>query len=249
LPIDYDEKERNAWIEIHLACVDDHYDKFVKQLQQSKAGWAIGTGIMDLTFKVASSLTQSAGVKANYAAAGTLLTGSYGVIDKEAFLEKTVSALTAAMDAKRAKAFEPILRGMQGDRTNYPLSVAFRDLLAYQRAGSLIAGLSFVEAAAEKQVDLSKAEIEKIQGISPLTPEQRIFSGCLSDLLLSLKELDRDAILNAITPINTSFRSKNFSTAELVEQISKTYRLPPNPAFDKKFSDQLKAAGIDVNCN
>jgi len=249
VPMNYSAIQRNNWIEIYLACVDDYYDNFVKQLQQSKAGLAIGTGIMDLTFKVASSLTPSAGVKANYAAAGALLTGSYGVIDKEAFMEKTVSALTLAMDAKRAVAFVPIFRGMQGDRIEYPLSVAFRDLLAYQRAGSLVAGLSFVVAAADKQVDKSNEAIKNIQDINPLTPEQRVFSSCLSDLLLNLKDADREAILNAIDPIDKSFRPKSLAIDKLVQAISEAYRLPVNPNFDKKFAGHLKAAGIKVQCN
>lgn len=249
LPSNYDQVQRNFWIEVYLVCVDDQYDKFIEQLQQTKTQWAIGSGILDLTFKVASSLTPSAGVKANYAAAGTLLTGSYTVIDKEAFMEKTVSALTAAMDAKRKDALLPIFRGMQQAPTQYPVAVAFRDLLAYQRAGSLVAGLAFVETAAEKDVMESDKEIEDIQAIRSLSPIQRKRSECLSTVLNGLKASQRDSLLRAIRSLDSSFAASKEPIEKLLELVQTKHRFNNQAAFDEEFANLLEVAGIPVNCN
>ncbi len=232
----YSDVERNAWIEQHLIFVDRAYAQFVAGLQASRTGWGLGAGILDLAFGVASSLTPSAGVKANYAAASTLLTGSYAVITKEAFIEKTVSALVSAMDARRKAAVVQIRRGMLLDERAYTASAAHADLLEYQRASSLVGGLSFIETAAQKDIEKSVADIGE------LTPEGRVLRVCVKDLLFGLKEQDHAKFLAAIRVIDPKFKDEA-STADLAQAFNET-RLALDAAYDTRVLDALRAAGL-----
>lgn len=232
--------DRNEWIEKNLIAVDTAYDTFVVGLQKSRAGWGIGAGILDLAFGVASSLTPSAGVKANYAAASTLLTGSYAVINKEAFYEKTVNALVAAMDARRKDALVPLRKGMQLQLLAYPLSEAHEDMRAYQRASSLVGGLSFIETAAENKISEAEKAIEKLRPLNSV--EDRMLRACVTDVLQSLSEAEHGTLLNVMKSIHGDFEDHP-TVGELLSAVSNT-RFNPDPAYDRKLLAALDSAGL-----
>lgn len=249
----YTKKQRNAWIETSIICVDDTYNKLATALQRNKAAWAIAGGILDLGLNVASSLTPSAGVKANYAAASTLLTGSRDIIDKEAFLKQTVAALTAAMNAKRKEVLVHILRGMQAETEEYPLAIAYGDLLAYQRAGSFLGGLSFVETASQEQLEDSIADIEDIAEVEEMSEAAIVIRGCLTKFLQKMPETEHTKLFASIQAIDSKFKDTG-TIAELVRAIIETKRDPKYQRgdaiekFDKELIVQLTKAGINVTC-
>lgn len=239
----YSSEERNAWIEANLISVNKDYNAFVTNLQQNRAGWAIGTGILDLTFDVASSLTPSAGVKANYAAASALLTGSYAVIDKEAFLEKTVSALVSAMNARRKEALVAILAGMRLSTDQYPLAVAHEDLLEYQRSGSLLSGLSFVESASkEKEEDAADA----IKTATALNTSERSLRRCITLAVQAVPDAKKDQLKTAAGALDPTALGK--STLSEIRNVISSFRLNPDPSQDRQFHAELKKQNLIGDC-
>ncbi|NOT87456.1 MAG: hypothetical protein HOP03_04655 [Lysobacter sp.] len=247
----HDTKERNAWINNAMTCINDNHHEFVRELRRSEAGWGIATGITTLALGIASSLTPSSGVKANYAAASLLITGSDEVINKEAFLEQTVTALIAAMDANRKKALVPIIRGMSASVDLYPIGLAHEDLLAYQRAGSLMAGLTFVSANAQTSIEESNTELAKLRENVPLTDAETKRRECLTMVLEAIKiahkETDQPRLYAAYRNVHPSAVNLA-SVSDLVEEIKIKHRFHDDKAFDEALIEQLKKQGFTVPC-
>lgn len=238
---DYSVEVRDQWIESNLISIDGLYDDFVTELQKSRNGWSIGAGILDIAFGVASSLTPSAGVKANYAAASTLLTGSYAVINKEVFYEKTVSALVAAMDARRKSVLLQIRTGMQQDKKTYPISAAHEHIRAYQRASSLIGGLSFVEAAASESIKNDESDIAELR---PLTDAaDRVVRECVTKVLNRLTESEHAKLFSAIRRVDDQMPD-GANVSDLLSSIKMDRAIRDDPNHDKKLLQSLSDEGL-----
>lgn len=244
---EYSKAQRNGWIDSALTCINQTYAVFVANLRKSETAWGIGTGIADLVFKVASSLTPSAGVKANYAAASLLITGTDTIITKEAFLEQTVAALTAAMDANRKKALVPIVAGMQADVSAYSIGLAHEQLLAYQRAGSFIEGLKFVTTIAQANEDLSTQQITDIPLVKAMNAAQTAKRDCLIAVLQGIPQADQAKLFAAYQVIEPG--AVNRSTAsQLAAEIALKQYLAHDEAFDNRLIAELKNQKLSVPC-
>ncbi|MGA7436686.1 MAG: hypothetical protein WBW32_00995 [Luteibacter sp.] len=107
-----DPNKLNPVIKRRLMIIDQAYQNYVTGLRQEKTRSDFITGISAIAIGVAGTLTESAGVKTNYAAAGTLLAGGTVLASKTLYYEQTVLALVAAMDASRADVRLKILTSM-----------------------------------------------------------------------------------------------------------------------------------------
>ncbi|QWP76683.1 hypothetical protein J5226_24420 [Lysobacter sp. K5869] len=208
----YTMESRNAWIESMLIKIDADYFGVERKLQDKRTRLNIGASTAALLFNVASSLTGSAGVKANYVAANSLATGTQNIVTKEEFHDQTVATLVAAMRARREQAFATIRIGMTKPTGEYLLAEAHRDLLAYEAAGSLQQGMKFVVEVTEKQaaqaVDQSKQDIAEAVAY---TEEERQLTYCVS---MSLDALT-DAQLPALRELATKFKANADANAKL----------------------------------
>jgi hypothetical protein len=243
----YTKAQRNGWIDGALSCINETYDRFVTELRRSETAWGISTGIADLVFKVASSLTPSAGVKANYTAASLLVTGTDEIINKEAFLEQTVAALTAAMDANRKKALVPIITGMQGDVSAYPIGLAYEQLLAYQRAGSFIEGLKFVTANAREEEDASTRAISEIPENKALSKARTASRACLTAVLQGTAPANQGKLFAAYRQVQPD-ATNPASVGQLVADITMKHRFEDDEAFDEGLSAAMRNQGLTVPC-
>ena len=183
----YDQHKRNDWIEYNLIRIDSVYYDYERSLQNVRTQWSVGSAASALLLNVASSLTNSAGVKANYVAANSVATGLNQVSNQAQFFEQSVSSLVSAMRAQRAKAFVAIRTGMTKPEGEYTLSDAHRDLLEYERAGTLTQGMTFLTEATKdasaETVDAAKTEImEAIE----FSEDQRQHAFCVTQSLFGL---------------------------------------------------------------
>lgn len=245
--VGYTRQERNAWIETTMGCITDNYNTMIADLKRSEVGRGIASGILNLVFGVSSSLTSSAGVKANYAAASLLVTGTNEVIDKEAFGKQTVNALISAMNANRAKAMVPIIHGMSADVDQYPASLAQEHLYTLQRAGSLMEGLQFVAANAQRVVDKSQDDIANIPLNKAISETEAARRGCLTVVLQQLTDNQKGQLERAYEAIvNGGLKAETID--ELNSHIAFNHRLNHDAQFDNQLIAELKKQGINIPC-
>jgi hypothetical protein len=98
-----------------------------------------------------------AGTKEALAAAATGIIGATGHIDKNLFYERTMPALLAQMEARRAAAMLKIAQGLAREDSDYPLALAIVDLNDYKDAGSIPGAVAGVgESAGIKRLEVEK---------------------------------------------------------------------------------------------
>lgn len=215
----YDQTSRNRWIEFNLIRIDEEYFAFEKRLQTDKTQWNVGASTAALLFNVASSLTGSAGVKANYVAANTLAVGANQIVSKEAFLEQTVSTLVVAMEGRRADTRKRVRIGMSRPIGEYTISDAYYDLLEYDNAGTLTQGMGFVTEAtkkeSEKQVQDANNEVRRAVLYSE---DERQLSFCISESL-DFRPIDAAALGKVLDQVKVEYKP-GVDVDALVEALS-----------------------------
>lgn len=228
LVANYGKAERNAWIEANLVRIDAAYYASEKRLQDKRTRLNITTSTAALIFNIASSLTPSAGVKANYVAANSLATGAATIADREQFLEQTVATLISAMRARREQAFAVVRVGMTKEKDEYLLSDAHRDLLAYSAAGTLQQGMKFVVETTEKQADETVKEAkDKVAKAVEYTEEERQLTNCISRSL-ETREVEELPMLREAALAHGVQISGRESLSDTVNKISDSmFNRPP----------------------
>lgn len=220
------EAKRNAYLSREIIEIDQQYDKFVRALYQNRTRTDLGTALLQLFLGVAGTLTDSTGVHKNYAAGSALVTGSNVAIDKNVFLDKTVSAIISSMDAQRGRALVRLRQGMGRPISEYPIVAAQADLYAYQRAGSMLGGLSFIE---ERSQEDAQASASTLRRISVLTPSQATDKLCVSkslDALLNDGKQDQTALRAVAAAVGIKGAEAMDETA-LVNAIGDVYADDP----------------------
>ena len=201
----YSKDDRNRWIEFNLIRIDGQYAIYEARLRALRTKWNVGTSTAALLFNVASSLTDSAGVKANYVAANTLAVGANQIVSKEEFLEQTVNTLVTGMQGRRAEMRKRVRIGMTRSPEEYTVSDAYTDLQAYDSAGSLTQGMNFVTDATKKETDdqvkQADAEVKKALIFSE---EEKQLAFCISDSL-EHRPLDAVALAKVLDALEVKY--------------------------------------------
>lgn len=235
----YDQNARNAWIEFNLIQVDSAYYAYERNLQAARSRWNLSTATSALLFNIASSLTPSAGVKANYVAANSLATGANAIVSREEFFEQTVNSLVAAMRARRAEARKVIRIGMSRPVAEYGLSDAYQQLLEYENAGTVTQGMSFVVAATEtaskEKVEEARQEIARAVVYSE---EEQQLSYCVSESL-DIGPATRTSLGQLLASLGVQVDA-NASRDAMVKALSTARRNAP-PTFERTLFDLMQA--------
>lgn len=166
--------QRNQLLQRRLIMIDAAYVEFISTLRRQKTVTDLATSLAGLAIGVAGTLADGVAAKTNYAAAGTLLTGGAAVVDQTLYYEQTVIALVAAMDANRAAVRANILRSMNQDLANYAADDAYADLQTYERAGTLLAAIAYVQSTAKQAKDVSDGEIRDIVALTPVQYDAKV---------------------------------------------------------------------------
>lgn len=143
-----DEPTRNRLLRRLLSDMDVRYLAFSDGVTSGKSRFEFGKNLLTLSASVASSLTPSAGVKANYAALTTLLNGGGAQVDSNFLFSQTSLALVSTMDERRAVILGEIRTSMRQPIEDYPGQTAFGDAIRYFRAGTLASAAQELQKAA-----------------------------------------------------------------------------------------------------
>lgn len=148
------EIDRNKMAHLLLALVDTEYRDFTQKFVYEKQHVQASTNFLRLLMTTAGGLTKSLGVKDNYLAGASLLSGGDAIFDNEYLFKETARALAAQMDASRAKMRTDIDLKLRLPYADYPGPSVLADIQAYYRAGTIAQAVTDTQKqAAAKQND------------------------------------------------------------------------------------------------
>lgn len=132
---------RDAVIDAYVSVADARYADFKVALNRETVGINLGTDITALGLTAAGAIAKNAASSLSAVATGVIGTGA--AFNKDAYYQKTLPALYAAMDTARKQVLIQIRNSQQkGDETTYPLGPALADLKNYEDAGSIEAAIA-----------------------------------------------------------------------------------------------------------
>lgn len=236
-----DEKCVNKVVSQRLMLIDQRYIDYVQSLRREKTKVDFAAGIAGLAVGLAGTLSDSTAAKTNYAAAGTLISGSDAVANQVLYFEQTVIALIAAMDANRAGVRLALKQRMNGGKAS--VEDIYADLLAYERAGTLLGAITFVQASAESSRAVSETTLKEIY---PLTPAQLSQKTCITNSLVPGVSLDAAKLRAASKAI--ALNPAADASAEDLRLALRQFNRDANPAQVKQLFEALKAQGLLGSC-
>ncbi|WP_313919372.1 hypothetical protein [Tahibacter sp.] len=241
--------KRNDVLGPRLVLIDQVYETYVSNLRRDKAIMDLATGLAGLAIGVAGTLTDGVTAKTNYAAAGTLLSGGVAIVDQTLFYEQTVLALVAAMDASRAQVRLTIETGMTKDLDTYPGRDAFRDLQAYERAGTLLAAISYVSATSRGIQSDAEADLKNVRDIVKLSPQQIDLKACSTRSLFTANpKRTAPALLKAAQALGVTVDDADKSDADKIAAQLRALNRDADPAGVAKINKALADAGVLNDC-
>lgn len=131
---------RNRIIHELLAIADSHYYAFKSSLLTGRAGGDTAMDITELALSTATTLVGGVTAKGNLGAASTLLKGSRTSIDKNFFVQQTLSSIINGIEDKRQTDLLSIEKKLRTSTDDYPLTQGLSDVELYQSRASLIDG-------------------------------------------------------------------------------------------------------------
>lgn len=237
---------RNQVLQRRLIMIDAAYVEFISTLRRQKTMTDLATSLAGLAIGVAGTLTDSVGAKTNYAAAGTLLTGGAAVVDQTLYYEQTVIALVAAMDANRAAVRVTILKGMNQDLADYSADDAYADLQTYERAGTLLAAIGYVQATAKQAKDASDEDIRDIVALTPAQYDAKVCN--TRSLFKSNPKRTAANLMSAAGTLGLSVASADQNDANAIAaQISQLNRDADTDDIGR-IAAALSSAGVLIDC-
>ncbi|TDR37870.1 hypothetical protein DFR29_12344 [Tahibacter aquaticus] len=240
-------EQRNALLDRRLMMIDQAYVTYINGLREEKTLTDLATGLAGLALGVAGTLTDGVAAKTNYAAAGTLLAGGSAIVDQTLYYEQTVLALVSAMDANRATVRLTIVRGMNQDMAEYTASDAYADLIAYERAGSLLAAIGYVQATAKEAQQLSEGQI---RDIIPLPPGVRGSKACSTrSLFASNAKRTAANLLTAAAALKIDVPADEKTDADKIAERIRQLNRDATPEGVASINAALARAGVLVDCS
>lgn len=248
LAVDTD-AERNDVLARRLVLIDQVYEVYISDLRRDKAVMDLATGLAGLAIGVAGTLTDGVTAKTNYAAAGTLLSGGVAIVDQTLFYEQTVLALVSAMDANRAQVRLSIEKSMAKSIVEYPGRNAFRDLQAYERAGTLLAAIAYVGATASGIQSDAEAELKNVRDIVKLTPQQIDLKACSTRSLFAANpKRTAPALLQVAEALGVDVPDADKSDATKIAAQLRSWNRDTDAAGVARLNKALADAGVLIDC-
>jgi hypothetical protein len=176
-------------------------------------------------------------------------------VDKDLFYQKTMPAILAQMQARRAEMVAQITTGLGRSTTAYPLSQAIVDLGAYENAGSIPGAINgIVTDAGKKTADaemsvkfnrdanfvlgLETAELVQTR-LTMLSPAQALAVANAMEAHLAMRGTSIKTYVSTIDPANSRLRDGPIAKGVLpLWQI----RDDRDAASIKQWSDAIDAA-------
>lgn len=221
--------------------IDQRYAEFVQRLRQEKTRVDFAAGIAGLAVGLAGTLADSVAAKTHYAAAGTLISGSDAVANQVLYYEQTVIALIAAMDANRAGARLALKQLINGGSAG--VDDLYAALLTYERAGTLLGAITFVQAKSEDARDVSERQLRQIY---PLTAVQLDQKTCITNSLLPGANLDVAKLTATSKAVGLNLAAN--ASADEMRLALRQFNRDANPTQVGQLFAALKAQGLLGTC-
>jgi hypothetical protein len=231
-----DDTARNKIMNRAVAVIDLYFFDFARQLSANRQdGNALAEGSI-LGLNVAGTLTKGLTAKTNLAAAGALIAGGSGIIDKNYFYEKTVPALVSMMEAGRIAKLSKIQEAQNLDIAAYNGSRALADLEEYFAAGTVSQAIALVVAKSEDTKQ--EALINKLQ---PIGADQKVRRKSIAAAISKMTDITKGnaALANLGLP-------RQESIADVQMSLSMALR-PTTSANIKRVEDALVINGLLTN--
>jgi hypothetical protein len=239
------EQSRNKFIASRLVITNIEYLKYIKSMSAESAQVHSATDILVLTLDIAATAFSAASTKTVLTALSSTAGGVRLAIDKNAYFEKTMSALIASMNAQRKEILTRIIRGTGMDLNGYPFEQAYADINDYYLAGTLQGALSSIQteagnkeakASSELQVEMRKRDkgfvsqaaqerVDKLLGELDKLDDAAVFSLAKAP---PVKSPDVDKVIALRDPQNLRLKDRAAALSVLKMQVSLSQRDEPS---------------------
>ena len=146
---------RDQIVLARMYAIDIFYSEYEARLTRERQNVGFFTTVASLALTGSATALSSNTTKTVLTAVATGLTGTKEAYDKEVLIEKTIAILQQQMRTRRKEVKVSILERLSLDTTAYPLELAFTDIEAYYRAGTITGAL--IDVAEETGARLAQA--------------------------------------------------------------------------------------------
>jgi len=153
---------RNKFVASRLFMTNLEYLKFIKGMSANETQINSASDILVLSLDIASVAFTPVGTKTLLSSISAITGGSRLSINKNAYPEKTMSALIAAMNAERKEVLKRIIRGTKQDLNNYTFEQALSDLNDYYLAGTFYGALTAIQRDASVKEHEADTDIQRM---------------------------------------------------------------------------------------
>jgi len=153
---------RNKFIASRLFTTNIEYLKFIKGLSSNETQINSAADIMVMSLDIASTAFTPVKTKTILSSLSAITGGTRLSIDKNAYSEKTMSAVVAAMNAQRKEVLKRIIRGTKLDLNQYTFEQALSDINDYYMAGTFFGALTAIQRDASVKEHQLDTEIQNL---------------------------------------------------------------------------------------
>jgi hypothetical protein len=172
------ETYRDYVIDFYLIDIDNGYRRFKAALINEDRDTAFAGDLAVLALASFTALANTASAADDLATLTALATGTNAAIDKRLFFDRTIPAVLAAIDARRAKIKAEITVRRRMPMEQYTLGEAIADLTRLADAGNLYVGLDKITAEASAAKEDAEARLQAIvEGCSEATADSAKLNG------------------------------------------------------------------------
>lgn len=232
---------RDVVIDAHIQASNLRFRDFKQELSSQGTGFGIAADWAVLGLSAAGAVA-SGGITNALSAASAGLVGARASVNKEAYYDKTLPALIAAMEANR-KAMLLQIRTAQknNDESGYSLSAAIGDLILYEDAGSLQSAVGQITTSATNQSTATDKEIATLFQAVPVTAATQAKKMKPINYVFSLdltKPEGRDTLRKIAEAIGA--KQDEDPKAELKNVVVKLDQLSPDETSADALAEKLK---------
>jgi hypothetical protein len=153
---------RNEYLSTRVVIINIEYLKYIKTLSAEESQIHSATDILQLTLELAAAGFNPAATKTVLTSLAALTGGVRLSIDKNAYFQKTMSALISAMNAQRKEVLLRIIKGSSTNLAGYPFHQAMSDINDYYLAGTIPGALSSIQKDSGTKEDNANRKINLI---------------------------------------------------------------------------------------
>lgn len=132
---------RNEYVLAQIYAIDVNYGVYEADLTREMQSVGFASTVANIGLTTVATQISSTATKNILTATASALTGAKAAYDKDILIARTIQIIQSQMRASRAKVASKIYSNLSRSSDEYPLMMAWIDLQAYFKAGTLTDGL------------------------------------------------------------------------------------------------------------